>query len=371
MAQRKRVRRAQGSGTIRRLPSGMYQARVRAADGSLRPAPHTFASRIEAADWLAGVSAERLAPGDRPVADYARDWLVARDVAPSTKADYRRLLDQQILPTLGMQRMSRVTPAMVRAWFDGLDPAKPALRSAAYNVLHALFARAYEDDVISNNPCRISGAGTVAPAHRTAIATLEELEVIVAEMPDRLRLLVLLAAWCGLRFGELTELRRLDVVGDVITIRRGVTWVDGVYLVGEPKSRAGVRDVTMPPHLLPVMREHLARHVAPGPDALLFPSMTDPGRHLANSTMQRHYFPAREKAGRPDLHFHDLRHTGATLAAAAGASLAELMGRIGHASPRLALHYQHVAAGRDRLIAEALSRFADAGSLPLVGTASA
>ncbi|MEI2718302.1 MAG: tyrosine-type recombinase/integrase [Candidatus Nanopelagicales bacterium] len=68
--------------------------------------------------------------------------------------------------------------------------------------------------------------------------------------------------------------------------------------------------------------------------------------------------PAREKAGRPDLRFHDLRHTSATLAAATGATLAELMSRMGHSTPGAAMRYQHVAADRDRAIAEALSGMA-------------
>lgn len=70
-------------------------------------------------------------------------------------------------------------------------------------------------------------------------------------------------------------------------------------------------------------------------------------------------------AGRPDLRFHDLRHTGATLAAATGATLAELMTRLGHSTPAAALRYQHAAADCDRAIAEALSGFADGSVVPL------
>jgi integrase len=56
-------------------------------------------------------------------------------------------------------------------------------------------------------------------------------------------------------------------------------------------------------------------------------------------------------AGRPDLRFHDLRHTGAVLAAATGASLAELMARLGHGTAAAALRYQHAAQDRDQTIA--------------------
>ena len=97
-----------------------------------------------------------------------------------------------------------------------------------------------------------------------------------------------------------------------------------------PKSDAGRRDVTIPPHLLPAVTDHLKRHAQVGAQGLLFPA--GHGGHLVPSTLYRVFYPAREAAGRPDLRFHDLRHTGADLAAATGATLAELMARLGHST---------------------------------------
>ena len=108
-------------------------------------------------------------------------------------------------------------------------------------------------------------------------------------MPARYRLMVQLAAWCALRFGELTELRRgdVDTKAGVLRIRRAVVLVDGRFVIKEPKSEAGVRDVNIPPHLLPMVREHLLTHTAPGPDGLLFPSRNDPDDHLRQSSLTR------------------------------------------------------------------------------------
>jgi integrase len=111
--------------------------------------------------------------------------------------------------------------------------------------------------------------------------------------------------------------------------------------------------VSIPPHLLPALRDHLVEHVEPGADSLLFPA--EHGGHLAPSTLQRWFYRAREAAGRPDLRFHDLRHTGAVLAASTGATIAELMARLGHSTPAAALRYQHAAQGADKRIAAALS----------------
>jgi integrase len=191
-------------------------------------------------------------------------------------------------------------------------------------------------------------------------------------MPDNLRLMVLLAAWCALRFGELAELRRSDVLTrhGIIRVRRGVVRADGETLVKSPKSHAGSRDVALPPHLLPLVREHILQHAQPGANGLMFPARD--GGHLAPSTLYGRegvgkrkghgFYAARQAAGRPDLRFHDLRHTGATLAAVSGATLAELMNRLGHSTPAAAMRYQHAASERDQEIARRLSTMAEAGS---------
>ena len=91
-----------------------------------------------------------------------------------------------------------------------------------------------------------------------------------------------------------------------------------------PKTEAGKRTVALPPHVLPVLRDHMRRHVAVGSSSLLFPAERDPSVPLPASTLRGHYEKAATAAGLPDLHFHGLRHTGATLAAVAGGTLAEL-----------------------------------------------
>ena len=121
---------------------------------------------------------------------------------------------------------------------------------------------------------------------------------------------------------------------------------------------AGIRDVAIPPHVVPLIEAHVAKFVGADRDSLIF--NTQNGGHLQPSTLYRHWYRARDDAGSPDLRFHDLRHSGAVLAASTGASLAELMGRLGHSTPHAAMRYQHTAQGRDREIAALLSKLADA-----------
>jgi integrase len=356
-----RKRRPKGSGTVRQLPSRRWQARYRLPDGTMQAAPVT---KLDAAAWLAdyaaGVTVAPERRADPPLTDYAESWLAGRDLKPRTREHYRSLLDDLILPELGKLKLSRVTPTRVRTWHATLNPNTPTLRAHAYGLLRTILATAIADDLLDANPCRIRGAGQSKRKVQIQPATLPELEQIVAAVPERYRLMVLLASWCALRFGELTELRRSDVdtKGGRLRIRRGVTHVDGEYVVGTPKSDAGARDVAIPPHLLPLVKAHLLEHTQAGKGGLLFPSAS--GGHMAPSTLYGVFYKAREAAGRPDLHFHDLRHTGAVLAASTGATLAELMARLGHSTPAAAMRYQHASADRDRALAEMLSGLATA-----------
>jgi integrase len=313
--------------------------------------------------WIAPKkrSAAALAALSPTLADYSAGWLRSRTLKPRTSAHYRQLLDRLILPELGECRLTVITPTIVRNWHTGLGPNIPTLRAHAYSLLRTIMGTAVAEQLTTTNPCVIRAAGNVKATHKAQPATLEELAIIAEEMPDRLRLAVLIAAWCGLRYGEIFELRRTDVdlAERVIRIRRAVARVAGeAPIVGTPKSAAGVRDVSFPPHLLPEFQQHLAGHVTVGARSLLFPAARGSNKQMAPATLYRHFHRARQAAGRPDLRWHDLRHTGATLAAATGATLSELMGRLGHSTVGAAMRYQHAAADRDRVIAEALSRMA-------------
>jgi integrase len=112
------------------------------------------------------------------------------------------------------------------------------------------------------------------------------------------------------------------------------------------------------PPVSPMLKEHMGNNITGGREGLLFPATN--GGTLSPSTLYKVFYTARTSIGRPDLRWHDLRHTGAVLAAQTGATLAELMGRLGHSTPGAALGYQHAAEGRDKQIAQLLSAMATA-----------
>ena len=127
---------------------------------------------------------------------------------------------------------------------------------------------------------------------------------------------------------------------------------DGELFEDESKSRAGRRVVSFPREIAPELRWHLDRFVEPGADSLVF--VGPKGGRPRRSNFRDIWIIARDEADLPGLHLHDLRHTGNTMAAATGASLRELMERMGHSSPRAALIYQHATRERNETIAAAM-----------------
>lgn len=375
-------------GTAHKLPSGRYRAMYHGPDGRRYTAPKTFLTEKDARGWLSLRQSEiiRVAwvppeADEKPLPkltfqDYSKTWMAQRDLKDRTREHYEKLLEDHIVPTFGALPITSITADDVRAWHAKLGTKTPTLRAHCYGLLRTIMGTALSDGKIKVNPCVIRGAGSARRVHKIRPASLDEIATITQAMPERYRAMVLLAAWCALRFGELTELRRKDIIivepaddaiakaaasGDevpeaygTVRVERAVVRVDGGFQVTTPKSDAGRRDVEIPPHLLPAMKDHLAQFVGPENDALLFPAAH--GDHLAPASLYRQFYKARAAAKRDDLRWHDLRHSGAVLAAATGATLAELMARLGHSTPQAAMRYQHAAQGRDRQIAKLLSR---------------
>jgi len=179
-----------------------------------------------------------------------------------------------------------------------------------------------------------------------------EVQALAGKVPSRYRALVLTLAFGGLRFGEATALRRRDVSAVTVTVTRSVRRVGGAWLVGPPKTEAGVRTVALPAFVAAALAAHLDEHVRVEPTALVFG--TSSGNFLAVSNFNSTFRRAVDAYGLDPVRVHELRHTGSTLAAATGASTKDLMHRLGHSSPAAALIYQHASTGRDSEIARAL-----------------
>jgi len=260
-----------------------------------------------------------------------------------------------LAPTFGTLDLDEITAPRIRTWRTAiLDEDKRITAAKAYRLLRSILATATDDDLIRRNPCRIKGAGKESSPERPT-ATIEQVYELAELVGERWRAMVLLAAFTTLRPEELAELRRrdLDTLSWTVRVRLAAPELNtGRRVVGDTKSDAGKRVVTIPSVILPEVKHHLDTFAEKGPDGLVF--VGPGGGAFRRSSFGRIWRKARVRAGMPDFRFYDLRHTGNTLAAATGASLKELMARMGHASVRAAMIYQHATAERDKKIADGM-----------------
>jgi len=230
-------------------------------------------------------------------------------------------------------------------------------------LLRAAMSTAVDDGMIATNPCsKIKGAGTTPSSSRPILSAAEVVQLASAIYP-RYRAIGLLAAFTGIRFGELAALRRRDLV---LTPGRGAVHIrERVYRVGseldfdKPKSRAGERVVSIPDALAEELELHMEAYTLT--DAASFVFTSSKGNVLTPASLTQTWQKARDAIGRPDVRFHDLRHTGQTLAALAGATQAELMQRLGHSTGTASLIYLHSTKDHSRAVAEALGSYLEPG----------
>lgn len=220
---------------------------------------------------------------------------------------------------MGPLALGAVKPATIRAWrrrfIDGGTPEPQAVK--AYALLRAIFNTAMkEDEIIRQNPCWISGYDRYHTPERPA-ASIAQVFALADAMPVHFSALVVVAELSGLRWGELAALRRRDVDLDAALVRvpRKLAVLNGRVEFGSPKSAAGVRVVALPAAAVEALKPHLAVFVDDHPDALIFTGAK--GRVLRSSSFGKAagWRGAVASVGLTDLHLHDLRHTGNTLAA--------------------------------------------------------
>ncbi len=328
----------------------------------------TFTTKIDAERWLYAEESLvaqgkwvapnlRVAERSMSLNEYAEINLPLRTLAPRTREEYEGYLRRFVTSDpLGAKPLRAVTSADVAEWLTRVRSSTgPGMASRTYSFVSSLFNAALRDQLVDRNPCTIRGASESPRASAKTIATPEETAALMAAIPERYRTLILVAAWGGFRSGELRGLTRHDVDLDAgqITVRVQVQNLRGQgKVIRDVKTAAARRVVSLPDAVVAELARHIAKFSQPGPGGLVFPSRV--GTPISQSVLWRKFADARDAIGRPDLRLHDLRATAATMAARQGATLAELMARLGHTTPNAAMKYQTAVQEADARIAKAL-----------------
>ncbi|MFB7800343.1 histone-like nucleoid-structuring protein Lsr2 [Isoptericola sp. NPDC056134] len=231
----------------------------------------------------------------------------------------------------------------------------------AYRLLHAGFNQAVKEGLIHSTPCTIPGAGQRDTRNRRERETVsfEEARDLAAAMPDRYRAAVVVTMLTGLRAGELFALQRKHVDLDAGTLRVEQTLARdcGPNWFGPTKSVRSRRTVALPQAAAAALRAHMATFTPTDKASLVFGTAN--ATPLGSGSRSQMFRRARATINRDDLTWHDLRHSAMVLWARTGASLAELMAIAGHASPKSAMHYQHVVKDAQTALAERLSEMVE------------
>jgi integrase len=263
--------------------------------------------------------------------EYALAWLDGRaDLKPKTRHQYQSLLTLHVLPTWRTVPLAKVTFDGLSRWvarlsLDGLGPS--GIRQSVF-VVSAALDHAVRSGRIRSNPAH--GLGLPRAIHRDYVILTHGEVGGLADEAGPWRVLVLLLAYTGLRWGEATALRvcDIDLTRRRIDVRRAFSDVGGKVVLGTPKSHQS-RTVPVPRFLARELAGAIGGRRA---DDLVFTMPGGTVLRLSNWRLAT-FLAARRAAGVSDrFRIHDLRHTAASLMIQAGYPPKWLQAIMGHAS---------------------------------------
>jgi integrase len=334
-------KRQQKDGTVR------FYARYLGADGKYHE-EGGFASRREAdkvgsqreidatrGDWTSPVAGRLL------FTEYVEDyyWPTTAHLEVSTRAAYRYYLDKHFLPRFGELPMRRIGPPVIQSWVNDATNYGLSARSVVkyHALLHKIFNRAVIDRVFPLNPCAHSALPKVVKKPKQII-TAAQFEQILAGMPARYRMLVLLAIESGMRWGELIALRPcdIDLKTRVVTVRRTIGEVakknsptgQRLFVKDYPKDDEQ-RLIQIDKATCRQLREHMVEYGVRDGD-LLFTS--NAGTALSRNNFRTKFWAPAVKAAKVEqkVTFHNLRAAHASWLLAGGADIVVVQERLGH-----------------------------------------
>ncbi|MDP9314482.1 MAG: site-specific integrase [Chloroflexota bacterium] len=274
-------------------------------------------------------------------------------IRKGTFDNYEKAIRLYICPKLGQVKLRELQPYHIRELErDIINKQKGATANHVHAVLRSALKNAVRENLIPRNPIDQMDAPR-RPTPKVSYLTTEQVHSLLSHArQDRLYALYVLAITTGMRIGEILGLRWRDVDLDnaVITIQQQVTHTRGRMAITEPKTRSARRIITLPALAVNALREHKLKH--PLFENLVFHTSNDTPYNRMNF-YRSFWYPLRKRAGLPNVRFHDLRHSAATLLLSQGVHPKVVAERLGHSRVSTTLDiYSHVIPSLQRDVAD-------------------
>lgn len=352
-------RRGNNEGSIYQRSNGRWVVQIR-IDG--KRIAKSFDTQKECRTWIKQMQ-DQVETGlhweatKLTLAEYLNQWLLEIDteVKPKTHAQYSGIVRNHLIPYLGQLKIGELLPYHIQQFYTQKKEQGHSQRNIQlmHSVLRRALVIAERQGLIGRNPAKAVTTPKVVQREMMVLNDNQVRQLLITAQGDRYEALYHLAVTTGLRQGELLGLKWEDIdwASNTLRVKRQLQRrKGGGFNFPPPKTKAGRRIVQLGSETMRLLSEHRKRQDVARLDnewqehGMVFPSIvgTPTGQRILHKFFKR----LLKKAGLPDIRFHDLRHTAATLMLMNGIPLIVVSRRLGHSKPSVTLDiYGHYLPG--------------------------
>jgi integrase len=357
-------RRGKGEGSIfYREDRKRWVAQIKLEDGKLKT--RSAKTQREASVQLKQMQREleqgTLATGPhQTIGQFLEHWLERvhkPTIRESSYVRYRTILNQHLLPGLGSLQLQRLTPEHIEALYKRKQ--EEGLSARTIRTIHVVLHRALETAIrrryIARNVCDDVSLPRLSRHEIQPLTSEQAHTLLAAAQGHRLECLLAVALATGMRRGELLALRWQDVdfEQNSLYVRHTVNLFERRgYIETEPKTQSSRRSIILPSFVIEALKRHRVRQAEARLKAgfawedhgLVFCNTY--GRYTDPASLRRLFKGLLKQAGLPDMRFHDLRHSAATILLSMGVPAKVIQELLGHSQISMTLGtYSHVLPG--------------------------
>ena len=347
------ARRGKNEGSIYKRKNGSWRAQI-SIDGERLS--YTADSRAECNDWLRRTmdlvdQGMTFQSRNLSLQEYLQDWFRVKKTTIKTKTayDYERNINKYLIPNLGNIKLKDLTTYQVTRFYAKLIDNEIGTRTVHYvhGILRSALQEAVRSGIIGRNPC----IGAMLPRRsQKEMQVLTETQVtqfLIATESSRYKALYQLAITTGMRYSELIGLKWTDIDWEkgTVKIQRQLQYLPKKgYKFTEPKTRSGTRTIMIGETTLKILNEHHKKYASQDKSGENLIFINGIGTQIYFKRFYKDFKRVLHTAELPEIRFHDLRHTAATLMISNGIPVLIVSKILGHSQPSVTMNiYAHAS----------------------------